>query len=161
VFDVDLGECLHIPYQMGTEPPTDTYVGIPDLQTYPESIFQPGSSFDCNPNNCDDDPYNPDCSCYPEEDFKWKGQESVEMSFYWADHMNGGHFLDHTSTLTWVNELCGYHFEGWGESLYYTEITGWVLDTGQTSWFPYQDPNNNIFTYLSRDPSVDDYYEIS
>ena len=157
----DSQECLHIPYQMGTPPPTDRWVDSPNVSASLESIFTPGSSFDCDPNYCENNPHDPDCSCHPEEDFKWNGQESVEMSFYWADNMNGGHFLDYTFTLTWVSELCGYYIEDWGYSLYYTEITGWVLDTGSVWWLPYQNPNNSIFTYLGRDPSSNDYYEIS
>jgi len=163
----DSQECLHIPYQMGTPPPTDRWVDSPNVSASLESIFTPGSSFDCDPNYCENNPYDPDCSCHPEEDFKWNGQESVVISRYGWDYMvTGDHYLDYTFTLPWDKELCGYisDTDEWPSVnyfLYYTELTGWVLESGITWQLPYQNPNNNIFTYVGRDPSISDYYEIS
>lgn len=158
VFDAGLQECLHIPYQMGASPPTDTWVDTPGLQTYPESFFQPGSDFDCDPNYCENNPYDSFCDCYPEEDFKWNGQESVEVSFYWWDFMQDGHYLDQTFTMDWVSWFCGY--QGSGYSLYRFQGLHWVFLFGQGEWYQYGDSNSNIFTYVGRDPTFYDYIEI-
>lgn len=153
-------ECLHIPYEMGTSPPTDTWVDSPNVSTFLESLFTPGSDFDCDPNYCENYPFDSLCRCHPEEDFKWNGQESVDWVFYYWDYYQGMHTTNsfQNGNMPWADWYCGYQLGGY--TLYYTRGVGWTFgDSNGTSWEQYGGIGN-IFTWQGNDPINNSYYEI-
>lgn len=158
-------ECLHIPYEAWTSPPTDTWVDSPSVSTFLESLFTPGSDFDCDPNYCDNYPYDWLCRCHPEYEFRWNGQDSVDWVFYYWDYYQGMHTTNSygTGNMPWADWYCGYQLGGY--TLYYTRGVGWTF--GSPTDDPYYGPSwkqpdgtGNIFSYQGNDPNSTSYYEI-
>lgn len=155
------GECLHILIPRPYPGPNDTNINNqpPDALILPTSqIINADPAFCDNYIDCEVEPNDPSCWCYPEGDYLWLSQYVVNWEYYSYDPMNMYHTPAASGNLPWNNSMCSYS-DGIIYALYFESGTWSFTDDMGLVYALWA--GTSKFTENGNDPLSSSYYEIS